>query len=96
MKKATAPNAASTQALQPPADYSREMIRLYVLKVRAVANLLEDITGNIYEYKNGLEEFAEQVEALSEALSERVKRLEIISEEELTRLVARVSKGGAQ
>jgi uncharacterized protein YaaN involved in tellurite resistance len=72
------------------------MIRHYVLKVRAVANLLEDITGNIYEYKNGLEEFAEQVEALSEALSERVKRLEIISEEEFTRLSARVAAGGGR
>lgn len=79
-----------------PEDFCYGLIRLDVLKIRAVAQLLEDITANMYECKDGLAEFSEQVDALSEALTVRVKRLEMTLEQEWPRGIARAAVGGAK
>ncbi len=73
----------TTKKAEAHPNFARESILHYVARVRAVAQLLVNVSNNRYECQGAWEEFGMQMEALSEALLERVDTLAGVVDERI-------------
>jgi hypothetical protein len=74
----------TTQAPESPTDRFQARVCRHAAAIRAVAQLLNNIADNHYECQAAWEEFGMQIDALSDALMERVEQLVITADECLT------------
>ena len=77
--KTTRKAKANAATMQPKTSWDDGNYKIFceqVAEVRAVAQLLENVSDNRYECREAWLEFAMQIGALSEILMERIFRLE--------------------